>query len=816
MRFASLRARGMGPFHAEIHVDLEAMVGKLIAITGENGAGKTFFLELLAAAIDRECKTRGSLADVATARDAFLNVNLVNGARHSIVHTVDYMSGKGESVVTDETGRPQTANGKVSEFDKWAARHLPPTSVLYASTFAYQGSGGFLDLKEGDRKAVILRVLGIERLEALAKGARERAAEAKQTCRTLDGRIQDARSRTADPDALAKNLAALKEERAQLEQKFHEARAEHERILAAEQVAKLARQEADAYLTRRAAMVAKLQKLTLERADLERRMGNNRNVLERGDAIRAAVVRAAELDALREKYAADVAAVRAEAVAAENDVHVSRKAVSDLEAEKVRLEARVARARAQLADREKVEEASSEIPKLQGEIAEFDVKVSALKVEIEKATDFRINAATVRLTELRGALSKIANYEIEQDGIPDAHRAGHALQQDDAAAKRAENTPVALKALKAQLSEVEQDLAWRRNDLGTAERLAARATEIANAAGELEAAENECGVVIAALAKADLECEEATKRAVAASSRRSLIDEGQAELAADRAALADLLKFAEPLAQAQARLDEISPTYARLGEELAALNAELESLGDMPEPPPVPDVTRARAVMDAADKDLRAVDGSIAVREVQLSEARVATERLTALEAELRAADADLADWTRLGEDLGRDGLQALEIDAAGPEVTTITNDLLHEAFGPRFTMRFDTVKRSADDKKDVEVFDISVIDAEEGREGAADTYSGGEKVILGEAISLALTTVYCRRTGAERPTIVRDESGAALSVGRAPQYISMLRRACALVNADKVLLVSHSPQVIDLCDARIEISNGHVNVKAA
>jgi len=39
----------------------------------------------------------------------------------------------------------------------------------------------------------------------------------------------------------------------------------------------------------------------------------------------------------------------------------------------------------------------------------------------------------------------------------------------------------------------------------------------------------------------------------------------------------------------------------------------------------------------------------------------------------------------------GRDGIQALEIDAAGPELSTLTNDLLTSCFGERFEIRFVT-----------------------------------------------------------------------------------------------------------------------------
>lgn len=48
--------------------------------------------------------------------------------------------------------------------------------------------------------------------------------------------------------------------------------------------------------------------------------------------------------------------------------------------------------------------------------------------------------------------------------------------------------------------------------------------------------------------------------------------------------------------------------------------------------------------------------------------------------------------------------------------------------------------------------------------------------------------------------------SPSALSPENARVYVSMLRRAAELIDADRVLLVSHTPEVWDLCDARVEI----------
>ena len=79
MRLRRFRARNLGPF-ADFVVDLEALPedARLVAVTGPNGSGKSSFLELFTGgALCRKCETRGSLTDLATARDAELEVSFV-------------------------------------------------------------------------------------------------------------------------------------------------------------------------------------------------------------------------------------------------------------------------------------------------------------------------------------------------------------------------------------------------------------------------------------------------------------------------------------------------------------------------------------------------------------------------------------------------------------------------------------------------------------------------------------------------------------------------------------------------------------------
>lgn len=204
---------------------------------------------------------------------------------------------------------------------------------------------------------------------------------------------------------------------------------------------------------------------------------------------------------------------------------------------------------------------------------------------------------------------------------------------------------------------------------------------------------------------------------------------------------------------------------------------------------------------------------ALAVAKDRHSTAVEAEGCIEALAAESAQNRQQQADWSLLGQDLGPNGLQAALIDAAGPQLTEIANDLLHRCCGPRFTVSFETTRPDSKGKRTLEDCDVRVYDAEAGRWKVAKRLSGGELALISLAVSLALTQLSCQRQGVRGCTLVRDESGAALDAERAPQYISMLRRAADAIGADRVLLVSHVPAVVDLCDARIEMAGGEARI---
>lgn len=786
MRFDAITIKHLGPFE-DVHIDFSKTQAKLIAITGDNGAGKSTLLELLPAALYRQCPTRGSLIDLATARDAQLSVRLQNGSptTYTLVQKADCISKKGEALVLSHTGQSLVDSAKVREVDAWVGAHFPSADVLYASAFLAQGSSGFLQLSPVERKRVLVRLLQIERLEALAERARSRERMARQLVSVAVTRVSDIRNQYPDAENAALDLS---DRQAELEA------ASAELTAAAELVKRARDAEAAAPLRARQTQIAR------DIRDLQERIRNNKVLMLQRDDITLAQSQAADYTT-KEREQQELVS-RAQAKEAKLDAQCDA-ATTQRENTRDRAEAAaqwLADTRQALKGAKASARKAEAIPKLQQQqntAAETQLK---LEEEIGQLEAQLAQGLTLRVRELRHGLDRIVHREGKSTAI-----ALTTLQEDDARAADATQAPSRIGKARLKLAKVRS----ARNAADAAVTDAKIAKQSANVekweADEQKAlAESErLGAELTAEGQKIVSLSNDLRAARAAVTRATAErDKWQTALKA----CAPRLALVPKLAQAEARLQELQPQLVRLGTEHAAVTEQLDAL---PRVECKTTVADAQAREETARLARQRASHEVMRAEDMIKRAAEGQALLATRQGELEAAEREARDYGRLGKDLGKDGLQAMEIDAALPELQTLANDLLHTCHGSRFTVQLSTTALSSDGKRSLEALEVRVIDTEHGRDDVVETYSGGEKVIIGEALSLALTMIACRAAGLERPTLVRDESGAALDPENGRAYVAMLRRAADLLKADKVLYVSHTPELQALADATIEVKHG-------
>ena len=149
------------------------------------------------------------------------------------------------------------------------------------------------------------------------------------------------------------------------------------------------------------------------------------------------------------------------------------------------------------------------------------------------------------------------------------------------------------------------------------------------------------------------------------------------------------------------------------------------------------------------------IAGDVSFRESMLQRIDEMIKESEELHQTLLGSLRSLENWRLLQRACSNDGIPALELDAAGPAVSRIANELLASTFGTRFQISFETTKMSKDSKKQLETFDIRVY-GEEGEKRIEDL-SGGQRVWIERAIQEAIAIYLSEKSGKEYLTSYAD-----------------------------------------------------------
>ena len=226
----------------------------------------------------------------------------------------------------------------------------------------------------------------------------------------------------------------------------------------------------------------------------------------------------------------------------------------------------------------------------------------------------------------------------------------------------------------------------------------------------------------------------------------------------------------------------------------------------------------AMSIFESQAPDLEAAERSLfdlQERENQLNqEVGAARQKVTVLD-DLRKRKKNLAaERGELGLQIGRykalerafgkDGVPALLIEQALPEIEMKANEILGRLSEDTMHLHFETQAKYKDEKrKDLrETLEIQVSDGAGLRD--YEMYSGGEAFRVNFAIRLALSEVLAQRKGARLQMLVIDEGfGSQDALGR-----QRLIQAINAVKSDfaRILVITHLEELKDSFPTRIEV----------
>jgi len=161
-----------------------------------------------------------------------------------------------------------------------------------------------------------------------------------------------------------------------------------------------------------------------------------------------------------------------------------------------------------------------------------------------------------------------------------------------------------------------------------------------------------------------------------------------------------------------------------------------------------------------------------------------------------------------LERSFSKDGVPALLIEQALPQIETKANEILARLSNDEMYIRFITQAGYKDKKRTdlKETLDIQINDNSGSRN--YEMFSGGEAFRINFAIRLALSEILAHRAGSRLQTLVIDEGfGSQDTQGR-----EKLIEAINLIKGDfaKIFIITHIDELKDIFPHRIEVVKTH------
>lgn len=793
MRLESFSLKGVTVFRERQTIDFSQLPNGLIAIVGRNGSGKTTLLESIYAALHRDLPSRPKgLSHYCHGSDAGIGLTFsVNGDVYESRLLIDAQRAKMEAFILKNGSPFHDSNGKVTVFDQAMRDVVGSRELMLSSIFSAQNkAGSFLEMRVASRTELMIELLNLGHLPAKEKAAKELADAAMV-------QVQANRSRLESLGDTASKIRDLNESTSVLTEQLSVAKS------TGAQTRELLADANEAY-----AQQAQHGAETLGRWEARKKQAESD--YDESDIALSAVVK--EIEARESELAAARADVESRKAKIQSDL---KDCDERIDGNRILLDNRSfieeARARvpvleAQVVEQEELLEAANRSAQLrlvlEGKLNEAKIRAKTDEDRIESAL-FTINEKLARCRSAFAELDdvpchaeppydtckKITDSVAMGKEVPDLIKAEAAHKEDlrQARLRSAGDVPWAdglnIKALEAELSEIgdinadhiRSKLGTLKHDLEQVRKRAARMEALENAEtriGELETLKSSLAAELGAMELPDRDMTELESRKAILNDQRekAMVDLNQCNR--DEAVLAGL---------------------DHLIKEAKAWVTELEG-----------QVESSRQEVDRIDRELTLAHANL----LTATEEAAAADELKSI---VDSAERDHSDWTRLQTAFGKRGIAKLEIDAAGPAISGLINELLYSCFSSRFSAQLKTQRETSDGRL-IEDFDIEITDTERDRVGTIDDLSGGERVVVAEAIGVGIGIYNKGRH--PLATMFRDETTGALDSETAPHYVSMLRKAMKLGDFDRCLFVTHNPDCAEMADAVIRCHEGQVTVE--
>jgi len=828
---ASLRLKGsIGIMHGikkeEILVNFENYSNGLIALSGDNGKGKTTLIENCHP-YPQLFTRKGKLQDHFLLKDSFREVvyrNHTDGSMWKFLIQIDGQNKSGSCKYFIYRKTAETAweplpgvDGNLKPYEEALGTLFGPVELFLRTAFITQRSTKNLpditDATAGEKKSLFVALAGIDYLQVFSDAANEKAKLEAAKTHDADIKMQMLREAIAkkpqEEQALKEAEDTCKKkttELADITKRGKTAKEDKERLQAAwsaEQVRQQQETEAKASVD---AIHAEIDNLALDIDTQAEATGNKANY-EKAVADYEAQQKIIDAENKRKQEFT-------EASLAKQKEYAKAKASYDEKLKVLEIE------RNNFQDQRNATER-------QIATAESKIKIAEHEAEVERTK--LLNPLSTRKVEVDNkiltARNRIELYERDAAEIEeDCPTCGQKLPEDKIAelktkreefVRKIEEEKASIETLNAELTQIANETqettkkasaqrdAKISNEKEEIEKLNSKITELNNSLDEI------------AQQVSELAFDEPTNPEVT-----SFDDTKLNAALAIQTSVGDIAVLRASLVQAQEAAVRIEGLQKQMDEKNKLLKVKEAEYEKVKQDPGISakvktDLDTATALHSELTEKYTAVKSEISrteasIEAIQKTIAEIAEKEneFSALKKDSLAAVIEGQDWELIAKAFSKDGIQALELDALAPGISDTANRILESAYGDRFRIEIRTTRIGGAGKKtkQIEDFLIYVIDSEDGEAVLLDDKSGGEAVWIKRAIYDAFAVIRKRNTNFSFLTCFQDEADGALDSAAKTAYCRMLEAAHAESNLRLTVIITHSNEVKAMIEQKIDM----------
>lgn len=753
----SLRLRGSigiykGLKKDEISINFDSFDSGLIALTGENGKGKTTLIENCHP-YPQMLTRKDKLQEQFRLRDSFREVIYRDRDTKRMVKCLIQIDGETKSgscnyfsYISDDSGKTWNAvpgvDKNLKPYEDFIAQTFGPLELYLRTAFITQRPTKNLpdltDATAGEKKTLFVELAGIDYLQKFSEAANDRVKANAEKVHDSEIKVQMLESslsrKTEIETSLAESEKTAKEKQAELDEITVSGKKAREELNGAQERFNAEKDR----LNKENGLKNDISTLESEISNIEseisrnqeaaeKRAENERIIAEYEDLQKVIAEEQKKHNAINEANSAKMGEYLQKKSEFDSKTAEIKKAVDDFTNEKHAVETKILTAENEIRFKERdIAEISDTCPTCGQKLpADKIAELNAKKAEAEKAVKILEDGITEKKNRVSEIEKKIAELTQELSEFAFSEPAKPNREEFNASA--------------------ENEATAKLN-----------AINIEKAKSELETAKT------AAVRIEGLTAQIADKKKLLENAEKTLREvESKRDNGAENA-----------LNEAQKKIDSLTEKFTSVKAELAGINATIEA--------------EKKSLVEIAESE----------------------KELEKVKKEAEKAKTESVEWELVSKAFGKDGIQALELDALAPGISETANRILKSGYGDRFSISIETTRIGGSGKKTKQIEDFKIMVNDNGDVTTLENKSGGESVWIKRAIYDAFAVIRRRNTGFAFLTCFQDETDGALDASAKTAYCRMLEASHDAAKLRHTIIITHSNEVKAMIEQKIAMES--------